>query len=290
MSGILVRLIGALPLPFIKRVGALRWRFPWLRPVFDLVSREVARGGGPIQQGVGKGLRFDPGPGNAGYVLGTTEPGVQRALASLARPGMTIYDIGANVGFFSVLAAHLVGSGGRVISFEPVPENAEQVRRNAQLNDFRHISVRREALGASHGTATFELGAEATTGHLVVGGMPFPKESAGRQVEVPIRVLDAVREGEGLPAPDLIKMDVEGAETLVLQGAARTLRDCRPLLMIELHGTNQAVDDALRAADYHAVTLESGSADIRTAPWDAFVLAAPRERPDAAALLSRARA
>src|SRR4051794_28059404 len=128
---ILPKLISLVPLPVIKRVSVLRWSNPVARRLFEWTTARLNRQEQVILRGAGKGLKFNPGGSNPGYALGTSEPFVQDALVSLVKPGMTAFDIGANVGFLAVILARLVGAGGRVVCFEPLENNAEMIERNA---------------------------------------------------------------------------------------------------------------------------------------------------------------
>src|SRR5690242_341237 len=109
---VLAKVVGLLPHSWIRTVSRAQWRHPWLKRGFDLVANRIRNQDGTIRQGVGKGLRFNPGASSPGFLLGTTESGVQNALAALLKPGMTVLDVGANVGFLSVIAARLVGPTG----------------------------------------------------------------------------------------------------------------------------------------------------------------------------------
>jgi len=231
---------------------------------------------GQIQQGEGRGLKFNAAGANAGYLLGTSEPSVQSALAALILPKMTVYDVGANVGFFSVIAARLVGSHGHVVAFEPLATNADQVTHNARLNNFAHINVRVEALGNENGSASFLASKVPTLGRLAKLG---PLDESCSEVIVAVRQLDTVVEEAALPPPDLIKMDVEGAEADVLAGATDNLSRVRPILLIELHGTNDAVSKKLDSLDYSSYVLGS-RASVVEAPWNAHIIAVPKERVD----------
>ena len=91
---------------------------------------------------------------HAGLIVrGTLEPPVQEALRRLIAPGAVFYDVGANVGFFTILGARLVGPAGRVVAFEPVPACARAVGRNIELNGFAHAEIREAAVGAAGGRA-----------------------------------------------------------------------------------------------------------------------------------------
>ena len=99
------------------------------------------------------------------------------------------------------------------------------------------------------------------------------------EISVAVCRLDTIGRAADLPLPDLIKIDVEGRELDVLAGASDTLRRSRPFLVIELHGTNALVTEALTNLGYHAAVLD-GEMSIVEAPWYAHVIAAPLERGD----------
>ncbi len=271
---LLTRVAGKMPHGWIMSVARLQYRYPWVKPAFELAANRIRNQDGEIQQGVGRGLRFNAGGSIAGYLLGTAEPDMQAALRALVRPGMTVYDVGANVGFISIIAARLVGPQGRVVAFEPLPSNVRQIRHNASLNNFSHIDVREEALGREEGAARFQVTDFPTTGRMENG--VANREKRG-ELMVMVRRLDAVIDEAGMRPPDLIKMDVEGAEVDVLAGASRTLELARPLMLIELHGTNEPVARALEEQDYTAHVLCS-PASIMEAHWNARLVAIPRER------------
>lgn len=274
---LLAKSLGLLPSSWLKFASRAQWKHPLFNRVFHYAAARLKNQDGMIQQGVGKGLRFNAGNSNAGFILGTSEPGVQHAMGQLIKSGMTVYDVGANIGFLSVIAARLVGSGGRVICFEPLPDNVLQIRHNAQLNDFTHIDVRQEALGAEDSEAQFLVSSESTWGKLAGLGS-VPANQIG-EITVKVKTLDSVLASEGLPIPDLMKIDIEGAEAAMLAGTSETIRRTRPILMIELHGTNTEVSTILDGFGYRAVVIGS-HASINESPWDAYAIAAPSERTD----------
>jgi FkbM family methyltransferase len=245
-----------------------------LKRWFDWGADRFRERDGRIRKGVGRGLGFNAGRSNAGFLLGTSEPGVQAALAMFVRPGQTFYDVGANVGFHTVIAARLVGPAGRVVAFEPLPTNAQQIEHNVRLNGFGHVAVRAEALGRSDGEEIFLVSSEATWGKLASTGRDVAKKVG--EVRVSVRCLDSLAAQEGLPPPAVMKIDVEGAEVEVLIGATAVLRRNRPVLMIELHGTNAAVAGVLKDLDYASYVLGS-PAVVAESPWDAYVVAVPTE-------------
>jgi FkbM family methyltransferase len=271
-------MVGMMPRSWITAVSSASWKHPAIRQAFEWAATHIGRQEGTIRQGIGKGLLFNPGGSNAGYLLGTSEPGVQRAMLALLKPGMTFFDVGANVGFHSTVACRLIDpSRGRVISFEPLAGNADQIEVNARLNHFDSIRVIRVALGNHDGEARFLLSEISTHGMLATVGR-VPSKLAGTAT-VQIRRLDTLMNEAYLPVPDVMKIDVEGGEADVLAGAHETLMRHRPLLMIELHGTNVEVASALEAIGYRANVLGSDGS-IFQVPWDSYVIATPAERAD----------
>jgi FkbM family methyltransferase len=213
-----------------------------------------------IQKGSGKGLQFNAGSSNAGYVLGTTEGSLQEALRLVLRPGATFYDVGANVGFLAVIGARLVGPSGLVHAFEPLPENVRWLRHNIALNGSPNVTVHAVALGKADGTADFHIGEDPNWGSLA---SPADGHEA---MAVQVRRLDSLVT-EGLPAPQVMKIDIEGGEIDMLLSAAGTLRAARPLLFIDLHGTNAGVADVLEPLDYDLHVFGGGGSSVRDAEW-----------------------
>jgi len=271
---LIVELARTLPDPMLKVLVRLRLN-PLLRPGFDWCAARMKNGDSVIQRGAGKGLRFNPGGSNAAYLLGTAEQEVQHLLKLWLRPGMNVYDVGANVGFITLSAALLVGDSGNVCGFEPVPMLADQVVHNAGLNRFRQVSIHRVALSDEDGEAVFQVSENLTMGKLVT--RESREHVAAEHLKVRKCKLDTLVAMGGLSDPDVVKIDVEGAEAAVLDGAAEVLRRARPALLIELHSTNQAVADRLEGMSFVGRLLGSHES-VRTGPPNATVVAVPEER------------
>jgi FkbM family methyltransferase len=252
---LLLSFLNRMPASWIRAAAALRGKSRLVKRMTDWLPDRLRNRDGVIQKGLGRGLRFNGGDSAVGFLLGTHDLEVQRAFQQFLRPGMVVYDIGANVGFTAVLAAKQVGPSGQVICFEPLPKNAEQIRRNAALNDFGTISMHQFALGERDGDAEFQRSRSPTWGRLVQTGVA---PSASDFLKVPMRSLDSLAGNDGLPPPDFIKMDVEGAEADVLHGAQMLLRQARPVLVIELHHTYRAVVEALDGLNYTVHVLTPG--------------------------------
>jgi FkbM family methyltransferase len=274
-------ILAAIPSPVLRFLTLNQQRSPLLRKICAWAASFVKRQDAVILRGVGQGLRFNAAGSHSAFILGTHEPEVQELLAKVLRPGMVYYDAGANVGFFAVIAARLVGPSGQVVCFEPLPENARQIEYNANLNDLGNIAVRREALGESNRTEVFNTSAEPTWGSLSTVGK-LPVQAAG-QIPVQVRTLDSVCSDAGLPRPDVMQMDIEGAEAEALRGASAIITAARPLLVIELHQTNAAVTAILDRLGYTYAVLGSPQ-PVHDVAWDANIVAIPQERLDLAEL------
>src|SRR5580693_7607022 len=120
---LLLALLNCIPPSWIRAASALRGRFPLVKRATNWLPNLLRNRKGRILNGLGRGLKFNGGNSAVGFILGTHDTDVQFAMSRLLRPGMTCYDVGANVGFTAVLAAKCVGETGRVVCFEPLPEN-----------------------------------------------------------------------------------------------------------------------------------------------------------------------
>ncbi len=268
-----------MPKSWIDFGTRLRWKSPLADRLIRRVARTFRNRDNVIGRGFGQGLRFNTGDSHVGYVFGTTETDVQVALKSLVQPGMIIYDIGANVGFHAVCIARAVGKEGKVFCFEALPDNARKLEHNVALNGFTNIEVIVTALGNSDGEASFWLSEEPTWGKLVSVGTEPGRQSG--QVNVKIRRLDGLIEEYNLPPPQLIKIDVEGAEIDVFEGARQTLKRYRPILVIEAHGTNSAIEKFLIEAGYR-VGVIGNHQSVADSYWNAHLFAVPAESASAA--------
>ncbi|MEM3484499.1 MAG: FkbM family methyltransferase [Candidatus Methanomethyliaceae archaeon] len=167
------------------------------------------------------------------YWLGTYEPDLQVLLPKVLRPGYVAYDVGAHAGFFSVAMAHLVGPLGQVFAFEPLPENADKIEAVAIANNLPRLVTIRRAVADRCGEAVLYHSGSTSTSSLLGG-------SSG--ITVSLVTLDEFVYGEGYPPPQLVKLDVEGAESMVLQGMERLVAEYSPILVIEVHkGQSEAV-------------------------------------------------
>jgi FkbM family methyltransferase len=160
------------------------------------------------------------------YLRGTYEPEHTRVFQEIVGEGAVVYDVGAHVGYYSVLASDLVGPRGCVAAFEPLPFNVRHLRRHLRVNACENVVVVDACVGEWSGTARFQPAAGTGSGHMSETG----------PLSVRMVSVDAlVRSGE-LPAPDCVKIDAEGAEHLVLKGAQSVIGTARPAILLSLHG------------------------------------------------------
>lgn len=179
-----------------------------------------------VKVGPAKGLRLDLRRASNWYARGTVERHVQQAIADHVKPGDVFYDVGANIGFFSVLAARLVGPDGRVHAFEPEPRNAAAVRRNAKLNGFATITVHEAAVADTVGTIRLIV-----TEH--PGGATIDANSAGADAQRTIEVKSVTLDSLDAEPATFVKIDVEGTEPAVLRGMLRLAAEHKPLILVE---------------------------------------------------------
>jgi FkbM family methyltransferase len=276
--------IAHLPQSLLDAVVRARRNNATFRRLSDYVADRLRGRDVIVRDGLAKGLVFNSGRSNVGYTFahGALEPDTEQAILTVLKSGMTFYDIGANFGWLSLIAARLVGTHGKVVSFEPLDANVQTVQHNIRANNFEHMTVLPVALGSTDGSARFLLSSQPSWGMLAATGKE-PGELVGETMVAVKRLDSAIREYR-LRVPQVIKIDVEGAEIDVLSGAAETIVAVRPLMFIELHDTNTAVADILLQYDYKAC-LPGSSASVSDAPGNVHIFAVPRERSDCADLL-----
>lgn len=177
----------------------------------------------------------------AGLFNGGYENSERRFVQRFLRPGMTVLDIGAHHGFYSLLASRMVGPQGQVLAVEASPRERKNLTRHLRINRCKNVRVEACALGETKGTADLFLvnGFQAGTNSLHLPPTSVPRET----VQVEIKRLDGVLAERNIANVDFMKVDVEGAELSALKGAFEILsRKPRPVILIEVQ-------------------------DVRTEPW-----------------------
>lgn len=170
------------------------------------------------------------------YWLGTYEPELQNAIQDLVHPGLQVYDVGANIGYITLLFVRVVGESGKVYAFEALPTNIERLRMNLALNklDERVRIISSAVIDRSREVHFFigpsnEMGkAEGSAGRLV--------DDSAESIVIPGISLDDFVYKEGYPAPQVVKMDIEGGEVMALPGMKQLLGEQKPILFLECHG------------------------------------------------------
>lgn len=164
------------------------------------------------------------------YYLGVFEPASISILERCVDAGDTVVDVGANIGFYTLESSCLVGPAGRVIAIEAVPEHVQAVRANLALNGIGNVTLLEIAVGdhESEGILTRRSGDNL--------GM-FTLGNVGGTEARPVRIdaLDKILKEQHVDRVDFIKMDIEGSEFRALQGAANTIEDKRPTLLVEIN-------------------------------------------------------
>jgi FkbM family methyltransferase len=214
---------------------------------------------------------LDLGVGRPLYTGLQYEPEESTFLERSLKPGMTVIDVGANVGYMALLAAKTVGAGGTVIAIEPDPGNAELLTANVERNGYRNVLIQRCAVGSEPGTAQLYRSAWNMGNHRLnpgAGGQAIAHEA----IAVPVRTVDAIVADNRLSRVDVIKMDVEGYEPGVLGGMTSTLARFKPVILTEFwpYGMRDAgfdpegfLDRCIRAG-YEGRTLASPDRRLKT--------------------------
>ena len=190
------------------------------------------------------------------YARGGHEPLVEKMLTSHLRPGLVVYDVGAHIGIVSLIAGRVVGREGEVIAFEADPGNAERIAEHALRNSMPQIKVVQNAVWRTSGRLRFERASSQSSrnqGAVVSGDTIKGLET----IEVQALSLDEfARERR---SPDVIKVDVEGAEDAVLEGSDRLFSLVKPILICEIHNPDACLNVTrwLLERNYSYVWLET---------------------------------
>lgn len=202
------------------------------------------------------------------------EPHVERALREHLRPGHRAIDVGANLGYFTAVMADAVGPSGRVWSFEPTPPIADDLEVSIAANGHSQVEVFRTALGDHAGTVSISFDPRLAGNSSLIG----PGSESSTAYPVPMARLDDLYDQGRVGLPRLIKVDVEGAELGVLQGATALITAARPVVVFEVNADmSQAAGWTLRQiADIFASCgpyrlrrlTETGAVDVDPQTFD----------------------
>jgi FkbM family methyltransferase len=262
LERLLLSFLRAAPPGGVDRLRRVGWLAPAVHGVvsalmWPLLGREVR-----IAEGPAAGLVLQVDRASLVWATGRVERPVQRVLAERLGPGDVFYDVGANVGFYTLLAARAVGPTGHVVAFEPHAKNIRALEYNVALNGLVNVLVVPQAVSGSSGTGYLQSGNRATA----------RLAAAGDEVAT-VALDDFVAEHPEL-GPALVKIDVEGHETELLAGAERLLARSSPALVCELHGEPNAFVEAARRLGYRCEPV--GGVALAAA---SHVLALPESSP-----------
>jgi FkbM family methyltransferase len=190
-----------------------------------------------------------------GYWRGDYELPIQKAVFANLKPAGTFFDVGASAGFFTLLAGRCVGGSGKCVALEPVPDNITAIQAQIELNGMTQCHVVEAAVSKEAGWAEFAINpVSPAMGHL--------GNCSGRQPAFNVRLttLDQIFSDWG--PPDLVKLDIEGAEALALEGGQALLQACHPKWIVEVHGQTQdvRVTHLLSTYGYHLSEVEDAGA------------------------------
>lgn len=242
----------------------------------------------PAPMGRGLSVLLEPGDemSRAFFISGAYEPETGAAIRALLPRSGVFVDGGAYCGMFTLLAARLVGVGGRVFAFEPSEREFARLEANIALNRLTNVTASRAALAQAPGTATLRLAEPGHAGHNTIGSAfayPAVKMVASPQVRT-VALDDALAEA-GATRCDLIKLDLMGAELMALKGAQKTLARFRPTLLLGLYAPALEAHDA-QPDDLRALLQAQGYALRDLDPQSGRILAGWSPEPSASKIVA----
>jgi FkbM family methyltransferase len=221
------RLLGLVPAPLYDRLKRIPLLRSSSRRVLDATLPPEGLSVVTIESGPIRGLRFELQPRtNKDMAVGRYEPRLATALEDLLEKGDLCFDVGAHLGYMSLVMASSVAPGGKVVAFEPDPDLFEPLLRNVERNEraLAPVVPVAAAAGQSPGRCAFRHGTSSGTGRL---------DEAEGDVTVTVLTLDHAAHVHGMPR--LVKVDVEGAEVEALQGATEILNRGESAFLVEAH-------------------------------------------------------
>jgi FkbM family methyltransferase len=180
--------------------------------------------------------------------LALDEKGVQRAFKKYIQQGNVVYDVGANVGFYSLLSSSLVGPKGKVYAFEPAPRNLEYLKKHVEMNCLDNVEIVPLAVSDQDAVLSFDESDSSSTGHISDTG----------KIKVEAMSLDGFVEKRNAKFPNFVKIDVEGHEMGVLRGMMRILEDKNaPVIQIEANEERSDILEFLKSRGYEIERIDS---------------------------------
>lgn len=223
-------------------------------PAFGFATREKIDFKTPVPFS----LLYDPRDGGVGHkflMYGEYEPNMTRVVQALIAPAMHVWNVGANLGYYTVLASNLA-INGNVTSFEPHPVNADLLRKNIRLNRLTNVTVVESAIAERTGELSFFESESNTGDHRIA--------AEGDRRAITVKSLAAHEAISQYGSPGLIVMDVQGAEGIILRSLKDSLRSTRPMIVMEFwpEGLAQSgssadeVEELLHALEYQVWRID----------------------------------
>lgn len=227
------------------RAAAVAWMLPRGRWFIGRIARRIAGGivlpGSMISASTpgGGSVEFDPDTmlGRIVWSVGSFERTELETAHRLAAPGTHVFDVGANVGLFTVTMSKAVGPTGRVVAIEPVANTVAALRTNLERNGCTNVEVIQGAAAAASGEIPLLLTDDPALHS--AGGQLIRGRSVIETITVRAYTIDELWIRAGRPSVSLAKIDVEGGEYGVLAGSAQMIAQCRPRLIVEVNDRNQ---------------------------------------------------
>jgi FkbM family methyltransferase len=248
--------------PALQSLYARARGIPGLGGVLHCIARRALPAGTRVttrvRQGQGLGLLLSLDPRyEAQYVSGLYEVPLLKYLASHLKQGDVFYDVGGHIGIVSLIGARIVGPEGRVFAFEADPENASRIRDHGRMNALPQVEVVQSAVWSECKTLTFHR-APATSSRNTGGVVDIVENTCANGL-IAVESVTLDRFALDRRPPSVVKIDVEGAEEMVLQGAHSVFRVSKPLLICEIHHARAAEGVArwLEAAGYRWKWLDA---------------------------------
>ncbi len=239
-------------------------RFPLRRRMLSWVKQggHASLGGSPVRVRISDTLSMEVDPADEHgwtlFVERKIEPRVADAFKALLRKGDTVIDVGANHGYFTLLASSIVGHAGRVHSFEPDPPIAKLLFENVRLNNCQNVTLHHAAVSNAEGMREYRF--------------PARPGAPAASAQVPVVVIDKI--AEEMPKARLVRVDVGGAELLALEGMKELLGYDRPFVLVDaddnvirkVHGDASQVLALLRSLGYSPHELTSSGTRLIDRP------------------------
>lgn len=231
IKNVIIQLAGKIPFGIRDKIR----RIPLLKQLQQFLLRKWVNKESfvaTISGGPAKGLQFPVQmPDDKLMWIGTFELEYAKQLQQAIKKNWVCYDIGGYKGYYAGIMA--LNGASAVFVFEPMPANIERIKKLISLNNNLPITLKEYAISDAPGKAVFKIMPEATMGKLEHSTFQSA-EAPLQEVEVECMSLDQLIK-DGMPEPDFIKIDVEGAEEFVLKGSTELMQRKKPVLMIEVH-------------------------------------------------------